>query len=121
MPALSGPRSLMPTSMVSTWAPSLDCKDGFFRNNPTIPHMALRPFKARKIDGARCRQKPKIMPAPSLRKDRETFLTVGKRPANRLVSAAGVADDRQVAGRQLAQLLGTMGYVGIEIEAIARL
>src|SRR5215510_11222770 len=102
MPALSGPRSVMPMSMVSRWAPSLDCRAGFFRNSPTIPHMALRPFRGAQNRSGRNAATPiRLMPGAALCKACETFLTVRK---DQLFAAAGVADDRDVARRQLAQL-----------------
>jgi hypothetical protein len=39
MPALSGPRSLICTSMGATHAPSWHSNSGFLMNKPMMPHM----------------------------------------------------------------------------------
>src|SRR5688572_18611294 len=63
----------------------------------------------------------KIVPAAPPRKRRETFFTVGKQPVKPLFLAPGVANDRQVACRQLAQVFRPVRNVGVEIEAVAGL
>ena len=52
-PALSGPRSAMPASIVANRAPSPSRSAGFLRNNPTMPHI-----------GASRIGKPKPSPRP---------------------------------------------------------
>src|SRR3569833_1391825 len=112
MPALSGPRSVMPISIVSRWRPSSGCRAGFFRNSPTMPHMALLPSRGfgRIVKHLPCR----VQATGNIFSCQETA------PAASAALRALIGDDREEADRQLPELLGPMRHVGIEEQAVAR-
>src|SRR5690606_8212063 len=122
MPALSGPRSDMPISIVDRCAPRLERKSGFFKKRPTIPHIArnssccvsAEPAERTGMDTTRRGNAENYFFLAGMKN------RAGPRPgAQRLVFRfPRVADDGEEADRQLAKLVRPVRDVGIEIERI---